>query len=234
MLRDTEFKERLLRLLREDVEFRHAVTGLIGLEEIIKRLDKFGEAIIKLREEITKGFETYNNDFKQFREEISKGFKKYDVEFEKMRKDTINTINTIKSLEKYDKEFEFFKRYLLNLDMHWDLISEKSFREKLREIIDKEIGLKIEKWVYYDNEGVVYDYPSRIEADVITYNNNIILMEFLPYVSVSDVESFKKKAMLYERIVRKKPSRLIIITSYADEKSLGVAKELDIEIHIKV
>lgn len=231
MLRDAEFKERLLRLLREDVEFRHAVTGLIGLEEIIKRLDKFGEAIIKLREEITKGFETYNNDFKQFREEIIKGFKKYDIEFEKMRKDTLNTI---KSFEKYDKEFEFFKRYLSNLDMHWDLMSEKSFKEKLREIIDKEIGLKIEKWVYYDNEGIVYNYPSRIEADVATYNNNIILMEFLPHVSASDVESFKKKAMLYERIVRKKPSRLIIITSYADEKSLEVAKELDIEIHIKV
>jgi hypothetical protein len=231
MLRDTEFKEKVLRLLKEDIEFRHAVTGLIGLEEIIRRLDKHGEMLMKLREEMVKGFEANDNNLKQLREEINKSFKRHDIEFERIRKDTINTI---KSFEKYDKEFESFRRHLSNLNMHWDLMSEKPFREKLREILDKEIGLKIEKWVYYDNEGIVYGYPSQIEANIVSYNNNMLLMEFLPHVEALDVESFKKKAMLYEKIAGKKLSRLIIITPYADEKSLGVAKELDVEIHIKV
>jgi len=231
MLRDTEFKERLLRLLKEDIEFRHAVTGLIGLEEIMRRLDKHGEILVKLREEIIKNFENNDNNLKQLREEISKSLKRYDIEFERIRKDTINTI---KSFEKYDKEFESFRRNLSNLNMYWDLISEKALKEKLREILDKEIGLKIEKWVYYDSEGIVYGYPSQIEANIVSYNKNILLMEFLPYVEALDVENFKKKAMLYEKIAGRKPSRLIIITPYADEKSLGVAKELEVEIHIKV
>jgi hypothetical protein len=231
MLRDTEFKERLLRLLKEDIEFRHAVTGLIGLEEIMRRLDKHGEILVKLREEIIKNFENNDNNLKQLREEISKSLKRYDIEFERIRKDTINTI---KSFEKYDKEFESFRRNLSILNMYWDLISEKALKEKLREILDKEIGLKIEKWVYYDSEGIVYGYPSQIEANIVSYNKNILLMEFLPYVEALDVENFKKKAMLYEKIAGRKPSRLIIITPYADEKSLGVAKELEVEIHIKV
>jgi hypothetical protein len=210
MLRDTELKEKVLRLLKEDIGFRHAVTGLIGLEEIIRRLDKHGEALMKLREEMVKGFEANDNNLKQFREEINKNFKRYDIEFESL------------------------KRHLLNLNMHWDLMSEKAFREKLREILDKEIGLKIEKWVYYDSEGIVYGYPSQIEANIVSYNDNMLLMEFLPYVEALDVENFKKKAMLYEKITEKKLSRLIIITPYADEKSLVVAKELNIEIHIKV
>ncbi len=231
MLRDTEFKERLLRLLKEDIEFRHAVTGLIGLEEIMRRLDKHGEILMKIREEIIKNFEANDNNLKQLREEISKSLKRYDIEFERIRKDTINTI---KSFEKYDKEFESFRRNLSNLNMYWDLISEKALKEKLREILDKEIGLKIEKWVYYDSEGIVYGYPSQIEANIVSYNKNILLMEFLPYVGALDVENFKKKAMLYEKIAGRKPSRLIIITPYADEKSLGVAKELEVEIHIKV
>ena len=33
-------KSELLRLLKEDEEFRYAVAGLIGLEEILKRLEE--------------------------------------------------------------------------------------------------------------------------------------------------------------------------------------------------
>jgi len=32
-------KSRILRMLKEDEEFRYAVAELIGLEEILKRLD---------------------------------------------------------------------------------------------------------------------------------------------------------------------------------------------------
>lgn len=228
MLKDSNFKDRILRLLREDIEFRHAISGLIGLEEIIRRIDKYGEAIIKLREEMVKGFENNDNNFKQFKEEVSKGLKKYDIEFERIRKDFL------KNFEKYDKEFEHFERRLLNLDMRWDLIGEKTFKEKIREVLDKEIGLKFEKWVYYDKEGIVYGYPNRLEVDIVNYNNDIILMEFLPHVEALDVEAFKKKAMLYEKITGRKPSRLLIITPYADEKSLVTAKELEVEIYIKI
>jgi len=35
-----ELKSKMLKLLEEDVEFRYAVAGLIGLEEILKRLDR--------------------------------------------------------------------------------------------------------------------------------------------------------------------------------------------------
>ena len=47
-----EFKEKILRLLERDREFRYAVAGLIGLDEILKRLDrhdeKFNEILSRL------------------------------------------------------------------------------------------------------------------------------------------------------------------------------------------
>jgi hypothetical protein len=59
-----ELKSRILRLLREDEEFRYAVAGLLGLEEILKRLDrheaervKLREDMNKLREDMIRGFE---------------------------------------------------------------------------------------------------------------------------------------------------------------------------------
>jgi hypothetical protein len=45
-----ELKSRMLRLLREDEEFRYAVAGLLGLEEILKRLDRHEAELVRLRE----------------------------------------------------------------------------------------------------------------------------------------------------------------------------------------
>jgi hypothetical protein len=53
----SQLKQRLLKLLREDEEFRYAVAGLLGLEEILKRLDKHEEQLVKLREDMNRGFE---------------------------------------------------------------------------------------------------------------------------------------------------------------------------------
>ena len=53
-------KAEILRLLKEDEEFRYAVAGLIGLEEILKRLDRHERELIKLREDMNKGFELVN------------------------------------------------------------------------------------------------------------------------------------------------------------------------------
>ena len=48
----SSLKEEFLRLLEEDVEFRYAVAGYLGLLEVLKRLDRHEEAHTKLLEEI--------------------------------------------------------------------------------------------------------------------------------------------------------------------------------------
>jgi t-SNARE complex subunit (syntaxin) len=77
-------KSRILRMLKEDEEFRYAVAGLIGLEEILKRLDrredevrriwqeieKLGEDMIKLREDMMKMFEKHEERFARIEQEL--------------------------------------------------------------------------------------------------------------------------------------------------------------------
>ncbi|MGY0288408.1 MAG: hypothetical protein ACUX7D_06600 [Candidatus Methanodesulfokora washburnensis] len=53
----SQLKRRFLKLLKEDEEFRYAVAGLLGLEEILKRLDRHEEQLVKLREDMNRGFE---------------------------------------------------------------------------------------------------------------------------------------------------------------------------------
>jgi hypothetical protein len=48
----TEIKKRLLKLLKEDEEFRLAVAGLLGLEETLKALKSLQEQVAKHTEAI--------------------------------------------------------------------------------------------------------------------------------------------------------------------------------------
>ncbi len=52
MALSTEEKRRFLRSLDEDIEFRYAVAGYLGISEILRRLDSLEESMIKLWEEV--------------------------------------------------------------------------------------------------------------------------------------------------------------------------------------
>ncbi|ADM28233.1 conserved hypothetical protein [Ignisphaera aggregans DSM 17230] len=96
-----ELRARLLKLLEEDTEFRYAVAGLIGLGEILRRLErheeelkKIWEEIARLREDMNRGFERYDqqiaklwNEIAKLREDMVKGFERHDMELAKLRED---------------------------------------------------------------------------------------------------------------------------------------------------
>jgi len=72
-----ELKSRILRLLREDEEFRYAVAGLIGLEEILKRLDRHEAELVRLRENMVRHeseLVRLREDMNKLREDMVKGF----------------------------------------------------------------------------------------------------------------------------------------------------------------
>ena len=88
-------KSEILRLLKEDEEFRYAVTGLIGLEEVLKRLDRHEAQLVKLRE-----------DMNRLREDMNRGFRRYDEELVRLRKDM-------------NKGFELLRRHIDALGARW-------------------------------------------------------------------------------------------------------------------
>jgi len=65
-----ELKSRILKLLREDEEFRYAVAGLIGLDEILKRLDRHEAELVKLRQDVVE----LRREMVELREDMVKGF----------------------------------------------------------------------------------------------------------------------------------------------------------------
>jgi len=109
-------KSRILRLLKEDEEFRYAVAGLIGLEEILKRLDRHEEELKKLREDMMKGFE------------------RHDIELERLRGDFNRAFNAM------DRRLSRVERTLEKLTLDVEDKARSIVRHRLRE----ELGLDVE------------------------------------------------------------------------------------------
>ena len=231
---EAELKHRVLKLLKEDEEFRYAVAGLIGLGEVLKRLEehdrKFNEILerldrheaelAKLREDMNKGFERHDRELARLREEMMKGFERYDRELARLREDM-------------NKGFELLRRHIDALGARWGLLAEEAFREGLKGIV-RELGLEVERWVAYDREGLVYGHPSTVEVDVAIKDGQLVLVEISSHVRPSDLAAFKRKADFYARETGRKPDRLIMITPFAEEKALRMAEEMGITIYTKV
>ncbi len=223
-----EFKTKIIELLKKDEEFRYTIAGLIGMEEILRRLDRNEKELVKLREDMKEGFARHGEELKKLweevrilREDMYKGFARTDEELKKLREDM-------------REELAFTRRHLDALGARWGLMAEESFREGIRALIEKEFGWKVEKWVRFDSEGFVFKRPATIEIDLAISDGKIILIEIKSHVDDDDVHVFSGKAKFYEKIEGRKPDRLMIVTPYVEESALNVAKECQIEVYTKV
>ena len=258
-----ELKHKLLELLKVDEEFRLAVAGLIGLGDVLRRLEehdkKFNEIIERLKEhdekfyEVLERLEEHDKKFKEvlerldrheeelikLREDMNRGFKRHDEELAKLREDMQ------KGFERHDKElarlredmnkgFELLRRHIDALGARWGLMAEEAFREGLRGILSEELGLEVERWTGYDEEGTVYGHPSQIEIDVAIKDEKLILVEISSHVRASDVAAFRRKADVYARKTGRAPDRLLMITPFVDERALAMAARLGIIIYTEV
>jgi hypothetical protein len=329
----------MLRLLKEDEEFRYAVAGLLGLEEILKRLDRNEQELVRLREDMAKMFERHEERFARIEEEIGriwqeiaklredmlKGFERHDLELARLREDMVKGFerhdreierlteeltklredmvrgferhdaelaklreDMVKGFERHDREiqrlteemnklredmimgferhdrelerlredmikgferhdmeiarlredmmkgFDAMNRRISALGARWGLESEEAFREGLRGILEKELGLKVERWSAFDETGSVFGHPSQVEVDVAVSDGKVMLIEVSSHVKHADVTALVKKAELYERITGRRPDRLIVVTPFVEERAMEAALKLGVEIYTRV
>jgi len=64
--------------------------------------------------------------------------------------------------------FELMNRHLDALDARWDIMAESAFSEGLKGVLEKELGLYVEKWTTYDEDDHVYGYPSVVEISLMS------------------------------------------------------------------
>jgi len=104
----------------------------------------------------------------------------------------------------------------------------------LRGVLERDFGVRVERWRELDDEGFVYGHPSDAEVNVVVSDGRVLLVEVASHVKHSDISLFKRKAAFYEGRVGVSVDRLVVVTPYADEDAVKLASSLGIEVHTKV
>ncbi|MCG2892252.1 MAG: DUF3782 domain-containing protein [Vulcanisaeta sp.] len=186
-----DLRKELLRLLKEDEEFRLAVTGLLGIDEILKAIKSLQEQMVKLQEQVAKQGEA------------------------------------ILALQ---RSFEKLTASITALGYRYGIYTEDVFRDAIKYLVEDLLkAYEVRRWTYYDNEGVVFGYPSIIDVDVLIRDNEHILIEYKASIDRSDVAELAREGILYERVNKVKP-KLLIVGPVVRRGALELAKALNIEV----
>ena len=256
MASSARLKKSIIRLLKEDEEFRYTVAGLIGLDEVLKRFDRYddlfakvlrrmekhSEEIVKLRKEMVAGFRRHDEllakhseEITKLREDMVKGFARHD-ELLARHSEVLakHSEELVRLREDLMRGFELVEKRVSAVGARWGLMAEEAFREGLRGVLERDFGVRVERWRAFDDEGVVYGRPSDVEVDVAVSDGRVLLVEVSSHVRRSDISLFKRKAAFYERRCGRVPDRLVVVTPYADQDAVELAAALGIEVHTRV
>ncbi|MFP3280674.1 MAG: DUF3782 domain-containing protein [Vulcanisaeta sp.] len=186
-----DLRKELLRLLKEDEEFRLAVTGLLGIDEILKAIKSLQEQMVKLQEQVAKQGEA------------------------------------ILALQ---RSHEKLAASITALGYRYGIYTEDVFRDAIKYLIEDLLkAYEVRRWTYYDNEGVVFGYPSVIDVDVLIRDNEHILIEYKASIDRGDIAELAREGILYERVNKVKP-KLLIVGPVVRRRALELAKALNIEV----
>ncbi|MEL9941101.1 MAG: DUF3782 domain-containing protein, partial [Ignisphaera sp.] len=142
---NSSLKSEFLRLLKEDEEFRYAIAGLIGFGEVLKRLDRHEEELKRLREDFLmfvreqeKRWEENNRRWEENNKRWEEAYKRFEAienELRALRED-FNRLH-----ESVTMKMNSFERKLMALGARWGIESEEAFREGMRGIVEKILGV---------------------------------------------------------------------------------------------
>ena len=211
-IRLSELKHEVLRLLKEDEEFRYAIAGLIGLSTVIDELKSLKEIIIehiKAIRELQKTVAEHGKAIRELQEAIARQGE------------------AIKELQ---EEMIRLRASVYAIGNRYGVVTEEAFRSAISYLVgDLLKGYRVERWVYYDNRGIVYGVSSLIEVDVLIRDKEHVLVEYKAHVDRGDISEFERVAKLYEEVVGIKPKKLVVGASVT-ERAIELARSLEIEI----
>jgi hypothetical protein len=193
-----DLRKELLRLLKEDEEFRLAVTGLLGIDEILKAIKSLQEQMVRLQEQVVK-----------------------------LQEQVARQGEAILALQ---RSFEKLTASITALGYRYGIYTEDVFRDAIKYLVEDLLkAYEVRRWTYYDNEGVVFGYPSIIDVDVLIRDNEHILIEYKASIDRGDVAELAREGILYERVNKVKP-KLLIVGPVVRRRALELAKALNIEV----
>jgi hypothetical protein len=134
----------------------------------------------------------------------------------------------VKEIQRVDRRID---QTIGALGARWGMMSEETFRNALRGILEENFGVKVERVQYKDESGEVFGRPDQVELDVVIYDDQMLVCEIKSSASRADVYTFERKVRSYEKRVGRKANRAILISPMIEDAEL--ARTLGIEVYTR-
>lgn len=204
--------KELPRLLQEHPETRYQLIGMLA--EVFVRKDEMQEILSFIREVI------------QRQEEHSRTIERHSRILEEH---TSAIRSLIEQQQRLTEEVAKMGRTLSAIGTRWGYLAEEAFRKSLEAIVAERLGLTMDKWRHWDEEGFVFGRPDWIEVDVAIHDDEHILVQISASATRGEVAAFYRIGQLYQRLKGVKP-HLLFATVFLDERAKELAQKLNIEV----
>jgi hypothetical protein len=216
-----EIIERALRKARSE-ELKAIANAVASLADYMKT--GFKETL-----EVIVSIEMRIKEIEERLEEHSKVLQEHSKRLEELT----NAIREHgKRLEELTRVIGELKTAIGSIGRRWGRDLEKTIIELYRHILAERgvIPEKIERFVYEDRDGRYYVKGSKIEFDIYAHDEKVYLIEVKSHADVEDVEWLYKRGEIYEKIIGRKPDKLILVAVNIDVDAYERARELGVEV----
>ncbi len=221
--------EELPKILESDPEvklilWKRLIDCFADRKETESKFEIMLRELKELKEESEKKWELSEKRWKELKEESEKRWKELKEESDK-RWETL-----LKEIKRVDNRID---RTIGALGARWGLNTEKAFRDAIRDILMDLTGMKVERYIAYDNKGEVFGHPDQIELDVVLKNGKIYVIEIKSSVSKAEMYIFDRKVKFYEKQEGKKVDKKIVISPMIERGAHEVANKLGIKVYLE-
>ena len=119
------------------------------------------------------------------------------------------------------------------LGARWGVFSEDAFRSGVRELL-RDAGYTVDRWVYYDDRGYVYGYPSEVELDVVVRDGGTFAVEITSSLRRGDLQQIKRKVELFSAVTGRRVDAVYVITPFIHDRNpdavIAVANAMGITV----
>lgn len=240
-------KDRILRALESDREFRYALMGLLGFSEILERFarleerqqkleerqQKLEERMIKIEEKFARLEERQQRLEEKFarleerQQKLEEKFARLEERFAKLEERFLRLEERQQRLEERMVRLE---KTLATVAHRFGVLSEASFREALSGIFEEYFGVEARRWSVFDEEGIVYGHPSMVEVDVVVRDGVTILVEVKSRVDTGDVLELARVGRLFE-VKEGRRADLVVIGGFVSSRALELARRLGVKVY---
>lgn len=202
-----EEKERILRAVEEDREFRYALMGLLGFREVLDRITVLEERLARVEERMVKVEEALAGAVRAL---------------EKL----------LREMDSEKRRLERIERILGSLGRRHGLGLERLVLEAYRDLLER-LGIdvyRVEKLRLVDREGSVFGVPGQVvDIDVYLGDDVCWLVEVKSFADREDVLLHYHKAVWASRQLGRR-CRFVLVAVYVTEEARRLAERLGVDI----